>query len=138
MTQLQKTQIAQLRSKGFGYKAIADRLYLSKDCVKMYCRRHGIIKEPLGSNNSEGKGFCQNCGKPFTFVIGRKLKKFCSKECGLVWWNAHSSKMNHRNTYYFICATCGKAFTDYRNRQRKYCSIACSSESHRKGNSNAA
>lgn len=38
----QKTEIAFLRSKGYGYTKIAQELGLSKNTVKSYCKRNNL------------------------------------------------------------------------------------------------
>ena len=45
----QKTEIASLRSKGFGYTKIAQALGLSKNTVKSYCKRNNLSAAALES-----------------------------------------------------------------------------------------
>ena len=45
----QKTEIASLRSQGFGYTKIAQALGLSKNTVKSYCKRNKLSGAALES-----------------------------------------------------------------------------------------
>ena len=42
MTDLQEKQLREYRIKGFGYKAIASVLNLSRDVVRNYCKSHSL------------------------------------------------------------------------------------------------
>ena len=54
-------------------------------------------------------------------------KKFCSDKCRREWWKAHPEKLHRKDTaiYTMTCARCGKEFTSYGNKNRKYCSHDC-------------
>lgn len=101
------------------YVEIGRRLDLSKDTVATFCRRNGL------GNNAKHTLFCKNCGKPIQVTPHRKPKKFCSDACRTAWWNSHPECVNRKAIYHFVCACCGKNFTAYGNRGRKYCSHAC-------------
>ena len=45
MTEEQKKQIIRLRKKGCGYTAVANKVGISKDTVKSFCRRNGLAGE---------------------------------------------------------------------------------------------
>ena len=45
MTDEQKQQIIRLRKKGCGYTAVANKVGISKDTVKSFCRRNGLAGE---------------------------------------------------------------------------------------------
>ncbi len=124
----QKTEIASLRSKGFGYTKIAQALGLSKNTVKSYCKRNSLSGSALESTADmpiPTPSFCLECGQGITQTPGRKEKKFCSDECRHKWWNARPEKITRKAVYSFTCAGCGKPFTTYGNSHRKYCSHAC-------------
>ena len=64
MTAEQKEKIISLRRENYGYSAIANRLGLSKDSVKAFCRSHGLagikactVETPVITTNT-----CLNCG----------------------------------------------------------------------------
>lgn len=124
MTDEQKLQIANLRSAGLGYKKIAERMGLSENTVKTYCRRHG-----LGGNRARddvaGMETCRYCGKKVDQKTGRKKKKFCTDKCRNEWWNSHLEQVNRKAFYRFECLTCKKEFTAYGNSKRKYCCLEC-------------
>lgn len=127
MNTQQKTEIASLRSRGYGYTKIAQALGLSKNTVKSYCRRSGLsgtdFKPDDGSEPASS--FCLECGTVIRQISGRKEKKFCSDECRHKWWNAHPEKVTRKAFYSYTCARCGKPFTAYGNSGRKYCCHAC-------------
>ena len=123
----QKTEIASLRSQGFGYTKIAQALGLSKNTVKSYCKRNNLSGAALENTDMPifTPSFCLECGKAITQVSGRKEKKFCSDECRHKWWNARPEKITRKAVYSYDCAVCGKTFTAYANSHRKYCCHAC-------------
>lgn len=122
----QKTEIASLRSKGYGYTKIAQVLGLSKNTVKSYCRRNNLSGEALlNGTDMLVPSYCLECGKPIVQTPGRKKKKFCSDECRHKWWNARPERIARKAVYSYTCAGCGKPFTAYGNSRRKYCCHAC-------------
>lgn len=52
LTDIQKKEIQALRAEGCGYKAIADKLALSRETVRSYCKRNDI---PTGSTDTAAK-----------------------------------------------------------------------------------
>lgn len=46
LSDTQKTAIRELRVAGLGYKAIAERLSLSRETVRSFCSRNGISSAP--------------------------------------------------------------------------------------------
>lgn len=128
MNAQQKTEIASLRSQGFGYAKIAQALGLSKNTIKSYCRRNNIgtgaateTAEPLET----GTSFCECCGKEIQQVFGHKTKRFCSDACRNKWWNSHLDLVKRKAVYKYKCHGCGRAFEVYGNSHRKYCSHEC-------------
>ena len=117
MTKSEKDLIAMFRSRGMGYKSIADKLGLNKEAVRSYCRYHGLTA------NSDP--VCPQCGKPIVQTPGRKKRRFCSVVCRQTWWNAHPEAVQQKAVYSYTCIGCGCAFTAYGNDHRKYCSHAC-------------
>ena len=75
MTNEQIRQLAIMRRDGMGYGAIADKLDLSINTVKSWCRRHQL---PSADSIST---VCEQCGKPITQNPKRKKKRFCSDRC---------------------------------------------------------
>ena len=129
MTNEQKAKITELRTAGFGYTNIAKALAITKNQVVSYCHRNGLTGEKAthAAAKKPDVGICKNCGKSIVQVPGRKQIKFCSYECCQSWWNSHPEAINrHSEAFYsFTCACCGKLFTAYGNRNRKYCSHSC-------------
>jgi len=137
MTEEQKKQIIRLRKKGCGYTAVANKVGISKDTVKSFCRRNGLAGEmaerTAGSEGQPEEGFCRECGTELRQRPGVKKKVFCCRECRDKWWHKHPEKIKQRAMYSFICAGCGKKFTAYGNSHRKYCSHECYVRSRFKG-----
>lgn len=127
MTNEQKEKIIESRERGYGYSSIASALGLTKNQVSAFCHRSGLAGEKATQAITDKPDFscCKNCGKPIVQIHGRKQVKFCSDECCQNWWNAHPEAVNRKAVYSFTCACCGKPFTAYGNRGRKYCSHAC-------------
>lgn len=122
MTAEQKVQIGKLRRENCGYAAIAKILCVSVSSVKSYCQRNG-----LAGNRSTGErtGRCKGCGKTIEQIAGKKRKKFCSAACRQTWWNTHPLEVCRKAVYTFVCVGCGRTFSAYGNKGRKYCSHAC-------------
>ena len=124
MTNEQRAAIKEYRNNGYGYKKISRLTGICESTVKTFCRRNGLggnTQEPT----SETEKTCINCGKPIVQYPGRKEKKFCSDSCRNRWWNSHLNLVKRKAMYEFVCPTCGKTFSAYGNRNRKYCSHEC-------------
>lgn len=147
MTEEQKERIDKLREKDFSYKQVADAIGVSINTVKSYCRRQREKEEKPGREEAPGKadkseagntkaentksentsntGVCRYCGRPLDFTPGKRKKTFCDKKCRAKYWTAHRDDLPHKTTYTFRCAHCGKEFTVYGKRERKYCCPEC-------------
>ena len=102
MTKEQKRLIDQYRQSGMKYSEIARTIGLPETTVKSYCYR----------------------GKPI--VSGKfRPRRFCSDACRNKYWLTHHEAAASRAGKKVICQHCGKPFTDYANRHRKYCSHPC-------------
>ena len=113
-----KRQIIALRREGAGYGSIASQLGLSINTVKSFCRRHSLA-------TPKAESVCEQCGRPIEQTPGRTRKRFCCDACRNKWWNSHLDLVKRKAVYTFTCPTCGKEFTVYGNRRRKFCSHAC-------------
>jgi hypothetical protein len=130
MTEGQKTLIMNLRKEGYGYVRIAQRLEISENTVKSFCRRNKVagkvdVTRTILPPVKGGKHFCLYCGEEVEQNPGRKEKKFCSDKCRNRWWNSHLDRVDRRANYEFVCLHCKKHFTAYGNANRKYCSHEC-------------
>ena len=128
MTLEQKERIKKLRKENQSYGTIAEELRLSISAVKGFCQRNGLSGKRAGTEKAsveEYPSVCLGCGNPIVQHKGAKQRKFCSSACRQGWWNAHPEKVNRKAVYQFTCASCGKQFTAYGNRKRKYCSHDC-------------
>lgn len=134
MTDEQKTKISELRAEGFGYGKIAQKLGMSPNTVKSFCRRNKEeLEQRICKKESQINIFpCKNCGKPVPQTPHRKRKMFCSDRCRNTWWNSHLEQVQRKAMYVFTCPCCEKQFTAYGNKNRKYCSHECYIE-HRFG-----
>lgn len=128
MNDKQKEQIAKLRHAGCGYTVIASKLGISVNTIKTHCKRHGLSSKDIGKSKIEKPAnlcYCQECGDVVVQSPKRKLKKFCSDKCRMKWWNKHQFLVNKKAYYEIACKNCGKKFTSYGNKTRKYCCHEC-------------
>lgn len=129
MTDSQRKKIISMRAQGYGYKAIASELHLSRDTVRFFCKRRGcdgpgkIAALNMAEQYSLGN-LCLNCCKPLRHK--KKDQKFCCARCRSKWHRDHLDKTRHQQaTFHFRCAYCGRQFSAYGNKNRKYCSHDC-------------
>ena len=124
MNRIQKDKITQMRSEGVSYSSIANKLCLSENTVKSFCRRNN-----LGGNAvyivSGTPGYCKQCGNQFSPSSQQKTKRFCSDQCRMKWWRMHPDMINKKAKYLLVCSCCGCSFESYGNKNRKYCSRKC-------------
>lgn len=126
MTEHQKSEIIRMRNKGMSFSQISDITGLSRNTVKSFCRRQNITAQSeTPAEYMSDKLICKQCGKELHPTPGQKIPKFCSAACRTKWWNAHPEKVNRKAIYNFTCANCGKSFTAYGNKGRKFCSHEC-------------
>ena len=128
MTEEQKLQIRLLRGQGIGYKQIGDVIGVTRDCVRSYCRNHGLaghtpavkmnIKERIASGDA-----CEFCGEILKNPHTGRRRRFCSDECRMNYWKGHRAelKKNPKAIYTMECPYCHKTFESYGNKTRKYC-----------------
>lgn len=119
MTDEQEKQIQSMRMQGIGYRTIGKVLGILDNTVRSFCRR-----KELGKTN-KATIMCKQCGKPIKITPKQKPRKFCSDACRTAWWNGHLEYVERKAVYEFTCACCGKSFTAYGNKNRKYCSHEC-------------
>ena len=123
MTDEQRIKISELRSKGYGYKKIAQLTGESENTVKSYCKRLKQVEE--AKQQIVGERICLCCGQPVQQMAKRKEKKFCSDSCRMRWWNSHLDRVNRKANRDVVCQCCGKTFTAYGSAERKYCGRDC-------------
>jgi len=70
---------------------------------------------------------CTNCEKHIKQKSQGRTRRFCSEECRRKWWHEHQEERKKSETasYKYICPYCGKEFSVYGNKGRKYCSHNC-------------
>ncbi len=123
MTNEQKEKTIRFRRQGIGYADIGRKLGVSKDTVKSFCRRNGLMVSD--SKPIDDKDRCRECGKPISQQAKKKRRIFCCKACREKWWTEHADRIDRKAVYTFTCAGCGRSFTAYGNKNRKYCSHGC-------------
>lgn len=126
VSDVQARRIQELRSKGYGYKAIASAIGLSRDAVRYFCKANGLDNEHMDVQ-SQPEELCPNCGKGILQPHTGRKRKFCSDACRRSWWAAHPTALqqNEEAVYQITCAGCGKVFLSYGNRHRRYCGHGC-------------
>lgn len=131
MTDEQKSDVIRMRKAGVSFSGISDITGISRNTVKSFCRRNNIIVSSddviiaFNSKSSENRISCKECGAPLHPTKGKKAPVFCSAKCRTKWWNAHPEAVNRKAVYNFVCSHCGKPFTAYGNKTRKFCSHEC-------------
>ena len=118
MTKEQKQRIRELKSAGLGYVRISRDLGIPENTVKSFLRRNTT---PVRVE----KFVCKCCGRSVEQNPGRKEKKFCSDRCRMKWWNSHPELIQRKAVHEFNCPTCGRRFSVYGKRLRKYCCHQC-------------
>jgi len=126
MTDQEKQQIAIYRNQGLSYTVISNKMAISVNSIKTYCKRNGLGGvRAFEKTNGVDVCACENCGVPVRQNPGRKKKRFCSDKCRNAWWNAHQDEVNKKANYECVCTYCNKPFISYGNKHRKYCSHQC-------------
>lgn len=124
-----KIAIDSLRSEGKSIGEIAQLLNLSPNTLRSHIRRH-----PTPDNAV----CCMHCGKPVLQPPHHRKKRFCSYVCRMQWWRAHPEAIKKKAYYVLTCCRCGKEFTSYGNKNRKYCCRECYIASRRSVRSGSA
>lgn len=117
MTKEQKTLILYYREQHMTYRQIGEKLGLSPDTVKTFCRRNTPQEDRTEASASSQ---CRNCGAPVHPLPGRRERLFCSPACRTAYWRKHN--LLGKDPRY--CAGCGALLTGG-SASRKYCSHAC-------------
>lgn len=130
MKESDKKKIEELWLQGYGSTKIADKLGINVNTVKSFCRRHGLSgdRQQEKFNNLDiavKEPRCKCCGSSIVWRSGAKKKIFCSNSCRMKWWNSHQELVDRKAEYDFVCRNCGRLFTAYGNKERKYCSHRC-------------
>ena len=117
MTQEQKILILHYREQHMTYRQIGEKLGLSPDTVKTFCRRKRAQSE---RTEESVQAQCRNCGAPVHLLSGRRERLFCSPACRTAYWRKHNL-LGGTPRY---CAGCGALLTGG-SASRKYCGHAC-------------
>ena len=117
MTKEQKTLILHYREQHMTYRQIGEKLGLSPDTVKTFCRRKRAQSE---RTEESVQAQCRNCGAPVHPLPGRRERLFCSPACRTAYWRKHN--LLGKDPQH--CAGCGALLTGG-SASRKYCSHAC-------------
>ena len=113
----QKTLILYYREQHMTYRQIGEKLGLSPDTVKTFCRRKRAQSE---RTEESVQAQCRNCGAPVHLLPGRRERLFCSPACRTAYWRKHNL-LGGTPRY---CAGCGALLTGG-SASRKYCGHAC-------------
>lgn len=111
VNQHQKDCIAALRADGVSYGKIAERLGLSINTVKSYCKRtKAEVKADTSQLAIHKKDICLHCGHTLNQTPGHRQKRFCSATCRRAWWFAHPGAALRSAEHDGNCAFCGQSF----------------------------
>ena len=128
MDEIQRQKIRKLREQGYGYLRISEKLDISPNTIRSFCKKEntdGYIKNGELLKGKENLAVCMQCNKKFYQIAGRKNKKFCSSSCCKVYWSIHKDKQRRLVPQKYNCQVCGKEFYEYPSRNRKFCSRKC-------------
>lgn len=139
LTETQKQNIIVLRKQGLSFGQIAEKVDISVNTVKSFCRRMNLqcisaSKESESKENKENEHrntvevhdqTCRQCGAPLKKVPKVKPKQFCCDACRTKWWNIQRSSQNRKGMTTTTCACCGMLFASYQSMNRRFCSHAC-------------
>ena len=120
MTSVEKKLIDQYRRQGMGSTEIAEKLNLSVNTVKSYCRRNAM-ETPIADMDAAPSGLCKQCGSLISGKRDKRGKQFCSDRCRYQWWHLHRGESINATAH--TCSLCGRVFKT--NRQQKYCCHNC-------------
>lgn len=115
MTKEEIAKIYELKGKGYGYKKIANVLNAPLSTVKSIIIRHRNSNETC----------CLNCGARIVNKPKTKRRKFCSEGCKRKYIASHPECIGKEKSIVETCQNCGKEFTVYASRDRKFCSHGC-------------
>ena len=119
-------QVQSLREAGYSYSRIATVLGVPKNSVKSYCNRFRIRPGARDQFADEDGGLrCRQCGLVIESERSSAIRRFCSNECRMRWWNAHRDHAKSKVMQMVVCANCNKAFRSYIGGHRKYCCHEC-------------
>ena len=106
MTDLQKEQIRAMRLQGLGYMKIGEKLGISDNTVRSFCRRKGL------GDAAKNTVACQQCGKLMKIVPKRKPRRFCSDACRTAWWKTLGKAYSGKSVFSakLVCEDCGGFF----------------------------
>ncbi len=132
MTEAMARQIMQLRMKGLGYKSIGIVVGTSRENVRYFCKTHGLdgyaeqVKMQYNERHNTPDN-CKYCGKHIVRKPHSGKKLYCSDECRRRWWKEHPEAGNKSAGAYYnqVCAYCGRFFSSYGKKGRKYCCHNC-------------
>jgi len=138
MTLQEKQRVSDLRAQGISYKAIAETIGVTENCVKKYCQRNKLGGTRANLNHPVTEDLCPECGSPLTLSHTGRRRRFCSDACRLAWWHKHPEQLSHKAKYEYHCPVCSRPFSAYGNANRKYCSHACYVQARFSGQEGAA
>lgn len=128
MTDLERSQIQEYRLDGLSQKQIAEKLGISRNTIKVFCYRNPLSKTAVADH----RGLCRQCGKPLIQTPHKRVKRYCSDHCRMMWWKENDSELKRKAYYHLVCQHCGIVFESYGNSHRKFCSRSCYAEARKK------
>lgn len=114
MNDLDEQRIRNLRTAGWGYKAIAEFCALTRDQVRSYCTTRNLDAAPVMAWQ-----VCHWCANP---IQGAARARFCSPACRHKAWR-HRQKTEPAREQ--TCTHCGRRFAIVDKPGQKFCCHAC-------------
>lgn len=119
-----REEIRLLKSAGMSFRKLAEYTNENVSVIRTQCKDLNTVETNYQLPDLiEEKQACAYCGKPINQEGKGRPKRFCSDECRRKYWKANRDKMkqNPDAIYTKVCPYCGKTFTAYGNKHRKYC-----------------
>lgn len=125
MTNNEKADILKMRFDGCSYAQIAEKVQISENTIKSFCRRQRNNKNIVQNVESVNYDSCNFCHEPLTHLPKKRRKKFCSNQCRIKFWYQNLDKSQVKSKHFLVCASCTKEFKSYGNKSRRYCCHKC-------------
>lgn len=124
MNEEKAIEIKNLRRKGMSFRKLAEYSGESISVVRTQCKDITPDEEQDDLfQQIQKKQACAFCGRKIDPVKRGRPRRFCSDECRRAYWRANRDqlKQHPESLYTKVCPYCGKTFTVYGNKNRKYC-----------------
>lgn len=124
MNEEKSVEIRSLRQNGMSMRKLVEYTGETIATIRAQCKDINPVRENKDlPDQIEKKEACAYCGRMMEQPKKGRPRRFCSDACRRAYWKANRDlmKQNPEAVYTKVCAYCGKTFTSYGNKNRKYC-----------------